>query len=226
MPKISHFLFPASARCFALAFVVCGLLSVTSVSAQRGAVYTMTNASDGNEVAAFTRLANGQLSPIGNFSTNGLGSTEFDGNEGLDPLISADSIIVSQDQSLLFAVNAGSDTISSFRINSDFSLSLVDTVDSGGVGPNSLAMSGNRLFVSNIDRDGLALGDADTPRAEPNDEGNVTGFWVTTSGQMRPIRRSTINLDNRPANIGFSACLLYTSPSPRDKRQSRMPSSA
>ena len=25
---------------------------------------------------------------------------------------------------------------------------------------------------------------------------------------------------------GFIACLLYTSPSPRDKRQSRMPSSA
>ena len=26
--------------------------------------------------------------------------------------------------------------------------------------------------------------------------------------------------------IGYSSCLLYTSPSPRDKRQSRMPSSA
>ena len=26
--------------------------------------------------------------------------------------------------------------------------------------------------------------------------------------------------------IGLAACLLYTSPSPRDKRQSRMPSSA
>ena len=25
---------------------------------------------------------------------------------------------------------------------------------------------------------------------------------------------------------GYTACLLYTSPSPRDKRQSRMPSSA
>ena len=26
--------------------------------------------------------------------------------------------------------------------------------------------------------------------------------------------------------VGFDTCLLYTSPSPRDKRQSRMPSSA
>ena len=32
---------------------------------------------------------------------------------------------------------------------------------------------------------------------------------------------STGNDDN-----GFATCLLYTSPSPRDKRQSRMPSSA
>ena len=29
-----------------------------------------------------------------------------------------------------------------------------------------------------------------------------------------------------PLNEVFSNCLLYTSPSPRDKRQSRMPSSA
>ena len=28
------------------------------------------------------------------------------------------------------------------------------------------------------------------------------------------------------ALLGFKGCLLYTSPSPRDKRQSRMPSSA
>ena len=28
------------------------------------------------------------------------------------------------------------------------------------------------------------------------------------------------------ATVGYGTCLLYTSPSPRDKRQSRMPSSA
>ncbi len=190
----------------ALTLVCCLSFSVSNrLMAQQGAVYTMTNAVDGNEVAAFVRAGNGRLTSIGNFSTNGLGSTEFDGGEGLDPLISADSIIVSEDQRFLFAVNAGSDTVSSFRINRDFSLTLADTVDSGGVGPNSLAISGSRLFVSNIDRDGLALGEPGTTRGEPNDEGNVTGFWVSSSGQMRPISGSTIELDNRPANIGFSA---------------------
>ena len=33
-------------------------------------------------------------------------------------------------------------------------------------------------------------------------------------------------LDRLRLEPGFEACLLYTSPSPRDKRQSRMPSSA
>ena len=32
--------------------------------------------------------------------------------------------------------------------------------------------------------------------------------------------------DNTVAHMGELSCLLYTSPSPRDKRQSRMPSSA
>ena len=34
------------------------------------------------------------------------------------------------------------------------------------------------------------------------------------------------NNDNKKATVLAIICLLYTSPSPRDKRQSRMPSSA
>ena len=44
-----------------------------------------------------------------------------------------------------------------------------------------------------------------TPRGEPNDEGNITGFTINENGILLPIVGSTINLDNRPANIGFSA---------------------
>ena len=43
------------------------------------------------------------------------------------------------------------------------------------------------------------------------------------------IRRLTLNqkiLGLSPSRVEVLACLLYTSPSPRDKRQSRMPSSA
>ena len=34
------------------------------------------------------------------------------------------------------------------------------------------------------------------------------------------------NESHRPVTVQETVCLLYTSPSPRDKRQSRMPSSA
>ena len=40
------------------------------------------------------------------------------------------------------------------------------------------------------------------------------------------IITSEINNENNSLFQGIYTCLLYTSPSPRDKRQSRMPSSA
>ena len=164
----------------------------------------MTNDLVDNEIAAFGINPGGALALIGYFRTGGLGSTEFDGGEGLDPLISADSIITTE-EGCLVCVNAGSDTITSFRIEEDFSLTKVSSINSGGVGPNSLAYSNGRVFVSNIDRDGFALGDPQTPRGEPNDEGNITGFTINENGILLPIAGSTINLDNRPANVGFSA---------------------
>ena len=190
-----------SATCLAF------LLGLGTVDAQvpQGAVYVQTNALDGNEIAAFGRNLNGTLFHIGDYATGGLGSTEFDGGEGLDPLISADSVIAVKNEQYLVTVNAGSDTITSFRIESDFSLTKVSTVASGGVGPNSLAYSNGRIFVSNIDRDGFALGDPSTPRGEPNDEGNITGFFINDEGILTPLANSTINLDNRPADVGFSA---------------------
>ncbi len=190
----------------AFSCILVSLLATQALHAQfSGAVYTATNGLDVNEIVAFGRNADGTLSHIGDFSTGGAGSTEFDGGEGLDPLISADSIIVTDDQRHLLAVNAGSDTISSFSINPDFTLDLVSTVASGGVGPNSLAYNNGRVFVSNIDRDGFALGDPGVVRGEPNDEGNITGFSINSAGILTPLANSTINLDNRPADLGFSA---------------------
>ena len=186
---------------------ICMLFFCCLAKAQipQGAVYVQTNALNGNEVAAFGRNLDGTLFPIGKFATGGVGSTEFDGGEGLDPLISADSIIAVQDEQFLVTVNAGSDTVTSFKIEDDFTLTKRSTVSSGGVGPNSLAYSQGRLFVSNIDRDGFALGDPEVPRGEPNDEGNITGFLMNSAGILTPIAGSTVDLDNRPADLGFSA---------------------
>ena len=47
-----------------------------------------------------------------------------------------------------------------------------------------------------------------------------------TSYLKRAIETLTIILKTLNLPVKFNTCLLYTSPSPRDKRQSRMPSSA
>ena len=47
-----------------------------------GAVYTMTNSEQGNEVLVFNRSADGLLSPAGAFETFGLGTGGGLGNQG------------------------------------------------------------------------------------------------------------------------------------------------
>ena len=61
----------------------------------------------------------------------------------------------------------------------------------------------------------------------------ATGNFADTDGRFRFFYRnpSHSSLTSLVDNFGYSGpllntCLLYTSPSPRDKRQSRMPSSA
>ena len=48
---------------------------------------------------------------------------------------------------------------------------------------------------------------------------NATSAWM-----FAELDGTLIAIDHRGSE--FKSCLLYTSPSPRDKRQSRMPSSA
>lgn len=70
----------------------------------------MTNSVDKNVVIAFKRAADGTLREGSQFATGGRGSG---GNT--DPLESQGSLTLSQDHSLLFAVNAGSGEVSVFR---------------------------------------------------------------------------------------------------------------
>ena len=46
------------------------------------------------------------------------------------------------------------------------------------------------------------------------------------SKRGQKINKSPIQLISETLNIEFRTCLLYTSPSPRDRTRSRMPSSA
>jgi len=108
------------------------------------AVFVMTNAAEKNEVIAFQRAADGTLQGAGRFATGGRGSG---GNT--DPLESQGSLTLSQDHSLLFAVNAGSGEISVFRVEGS-ELALIDTVSSGGSEPNAVAQRGGLVYVLNV----------------------------------------------------------------------------
>ena len=166
-----------------------------------GAVYAMTNGNgqDGdpaNNIVAYSRNADGTLNNIGRFSTQGNGG-DFDGGEGLDPLISAYALTKSDDNKFVFAANAGSNTLSVFQVNEDYSLTLTDQQSTNGVGPNSIAYSNGLVYVSNIDSDGNFNG-------EPDQEGNLFGFWVNDAGELTPINSSTRELRTRPSAVQFS----------------------
>ncbi|WP_299684642.1 hypothetical protein [uncultured Dokdonia sp.] len=179
-----------------------------------GAVYAMTNG-DGqvagnvqgpNTIIAYGRADDGSLTPIGPFATGGNGG-DYDGGEGLDPLISAYALTKTDDNENLLAVNAGSNTITSFNIAADFSLEVAgDPLDTGAIGPNSIATTGQvtvagtkgLVYVSNITRPEFLAG------GEPMHQGTVTGYWLLEDGSLQAIPGSTRDLPVRPSAVQFS----------------------
>lgn len=144
-----------------------------------GALYTMSNASSGNEILVYNRLDDGSLAQTGHVPTGGNGTGTGLGNQG--------ALALSSDQSFLFAVNAGSDSISSFRVTAS-GLALAGRISSGGTRPVSLTEDRGRLFVLNA-------GNATTA-------GNITGFRVLANGLLQPIEHSTQALSSQTATTG------------------------
>lgn len=107
------------------------------------AVFVMTNDADANEVIAYDRDPNGALRRARRYSTGGRGS-----GGTVDPLGSQGSLILSDDGSNLFAANAGSGTVSVFRVQGS-RLVLTDRVPSAGSEPNAIAQRGKLVYVLN-----------------------------------------------------------------------------
>jgi 6-phosphogluconolactonase len=106
-------------------------------------VFVMSNAADRNEVIAFCQSADGHSYETGRFDTRGRGSGGI-----TDPLQSQGSLRLSRDHTLLFVANAGSGTVSVFRVLGP-TLFLVDQMPSGGSEPLSVAQFGNLVYVLN-----------------------------------------------------------------------------
>jgi 6-phosphogluconolactonase len=107
------------------------------------AVFVMTNNADSNEVIAYERNQNGTLHSPHHYSTGGRGS-----GGTVDPLSSQGSLTLSDDREFLFAANAGSGTVSVFRVFGSH-LFPTDRVPSGGSEPNAVAQHGNLGYVLN-----------------------------------------------------------------------------
>ena len=143
------------------------------------AVYTLSNSPAGNEVIMYTRNASGHLSMSGSYATGGTGTGSGLGSQG--------AVVLSN--GFLFAVNAGSDEVSVMNVSSG-GLSVADKVSSGGTMPISLTVHNNLLYVLNA-----------------GGSGNITGFWISGSGNLTPIPGSTQPLSGAgvgPAQVEFN----------------------
>jgi 6-phosphogluconolactonase len=146
-----------------------------------GAVYTLSNAADGNAVIVFDRAIDGRLRPAGSFSTGGTGTGAGLGSQG--------AVVLSGNEHWLLAVNAGSDDVSVFDVQPR-GLRLVDRTNAGGTQPISIAIHGRLVYVLN------------------SGSSSIAGFTLSRRGQLEPLPGSTRALSQAgagPAQISFNA---------------------
>ena len=157
--KLKHFLF-----ILPLLLPFFGLISPVTASnydhedEDAGAVFTMTNAVEGNEILMYTRAGNGKLTFKQAYTTGGLGTGAGLGNQG--------GVVLSDNHRWLFVVNAGSDELSVFAVR-HHRLILRDKIYTGGTGPVSVAVDRNLIYVLNAGSDtisGFTLGRHDNFR--------------------------------------------------------------
>lgn len=181
-------------RIIALAMLILGSISISQAQEnqgqenRRGFVYTMSNAAE-NTILVFHRSADGRLSQAVTVPTGGAGTGANFGSQG--------ALALSKDGRWLFAVNAGSNSVSVLEQRST-GLTLAHTVASGGTLPESIALSGDLVYVLN---DGAPA--------------NITGFFFDDDrGALYPIADSTRPLSGASPDapqIGFdnSGSLLF-----------------
>jgi 6-phosphogluconolactonase (cycloisomerase 2 family) len=157
------------------------------------AVFVQTDSPAGNSVVAFDRNPDGTLTQAGTYSTGGLGGVLT--GSVVDHLASQGSLALDESRHTLYAVNAGSDTVTVFGVDGD-TLTRRAVVGSGGSFPVSIAVHGDLVYVLNA-RNG----------------GSVQGFR-RSGGGLVPIAGShrSLGLDasatpefvNTPGQVAFS----------------------
>jgi 6-phosphogluconolactonase (cycloisomerase 2 family) len=139
------------------------------------ALYTTTNDPSGNAVITYTRHADGTITQAGSPVATGGNGAAAEPPFGFPIVDSSGSTNITPDGKLLFVVNAGDNSISSFRTTSAGPV-LVSHVPSGGTLPISLTSHGNLLYVVN------------------EESANIKGWTFDSSGHLAPIAGSIESL--------------------------------
>lgn len=97
-------------------------------------LYTQTNETN-NAVIHYSRNVDGTLKEVERVATKGKGTNGFKVTTGEtsapDPLLSASSVILSDDNKMLFVANSGDNTVSVFKVAGNGKLTLMDNQASG-----------------------------------------------------------------------------------------------
>ena len=152
-----------------------------TLAAGEGAAFAMTNATKKNKIVRYRRAADGTLTRVGTTSTRGLGI-------GVD-LDTQGPLRLSQDHEYLYAVNAGSDEVSVFKVNGT-KLRFQQKIYAGDQ-PVSLTLNRNTLYVL----DGSVASNS------------IRGFRRGNDGKLTPIADSIQPLSSPiavPGDIEFS----------------------
>lgn len=172
---------------FSVAIIVLTGLAVTALGnagfGSSGAVYTIDNDAAGNNVLYYSRSADGSITFIDAFPTNGLGTGARLGSQG--------ALALTDYGRFLLVVNGGSDEISVFKVQSSSGLTYMGKVSSHGTTPISLTVHKNWVYVLNA-----------------GGSGNIAGFTLSKTGMLTYIDGSEQPLsgmpDPSPEQIGFS----------------------
>ena len=117
------------------------------------AVFVQTDGLAGNAVVAYDRAPDGSLHQAGVYPTGGLGGALT--GSVVDHLASQGSLVA--DRGLLYAVNAGSDTVTVFAIRGDRLIRL-EVLPSGGSFPVSVTTHGGLVYVLDARAGGAVQG--------------------------------------------------------------------
>ena len=157
------------------------------------AVFVQTDDPAGNQVVAYSRAANGSLTAANTYATGGLGGV-LSGSV-VDHLASQGSLAYDQRHALLYAVNAGSNTVSVFSVRGSH-LSLNQVLSSGGTFPVSVAVHGDLVYVLNAENGGSVQGFA-----------VLLDRLIPLPGSNRPLGlnpAATPQFTNTPGQVAFS----------------------